>query len=221
MRVAPRDFVAPASRRLIPAYNLGMVTVRRRKRLPHWEESPATYFVTFRLADSLPSAVLRKIEFERKDIVATAKAMDRELTVHERQRLAKLFGEKVESQLDAGTGECFLARPIIAQLAAQTLSHFEGVRYRIFAWCVMPNHVHVVFRPSAGHKLAGIIHSWKSYSAKEANWILKRSGDFWQREYYDHLVRDERDLRRCIEYVLDNPQKARLIRWPWVGESPL
>jgi REP element-mobilizing transposase RayT len=82
---------------------------------------------------------------------------------------------------------------------------------------VMPNHVHVVFQPLAEHKLSAILHAWKSYSAKEANRILRRSGDFWQREYYDHLIRDERDLQRCIRYVLDNPKKASLKDWPWVG----
>jgi len=145
--------------------------------------------------------------------------MKRELSPHERQRLAKLFSVKIEWQLDAGTGACFLAQPRIAQLLTETLSHFAGVRYLIFAWCVMPNHVHVVFQPLAGHNLASVIHTWKSYSAKEANRILGRSGDFWQREYYDHLVRDERDLQRCVRYVLENPRVAGLKNWPWVGTS--
>jgi hypothetical protein len=77
----------------------------------------------------------------------------------------------------------------------------------------------VVFQPLAEHKLATILHAWKSYSAKEANRILQRSGNFWQREYYDHLIRNERELQRCIQYVLNNPKKAGLKNWAWAGSK--
>jgi len=194
-----------------------VVTVRKRKRLPHWEDAVAVYFVTFRLVDSLPSAVLREFEFDRQDIIATAKANRRELTLRERSRLVKLFVRRIETYLDAASGSCLLAKPDVAAMFVRTLRHFDGSRYRLHAWCVMPNHVHVVFRPLAEHKLSAILHAWKSYSANEANRILRRSGDFWQREYYDHLIRDERDLQRCIRYVLDNPKKAGLKNWAWVG----
>jgi REP element-mobilizing transposase RayT len=194
-----------------------VVTIRKRKRLPHWEDAVAHYFVTFRLADSLPSAVLRQFEFDRQDIIATAKANRRELTLRERSRLIKLFVRGIETHLDAASGSCLLAKPDVAAMFVRILRHFDGSRYRLHAWCVMPNHVHVVFRPLAEHKLSAILHAWKSYSAKEANRILRRSGDFWQREYYDHLIRDERDLQRCIRYVLDNPKKAGLKNWAWVG----
>ena len=83
----------------------------------------------------------------------------------------------------------------------------------------MPNHVHVVFRQLADHTLAGIVHGWKSYTAKEANRLLRRTGVFWQREYYDHLVRDEADFRRIVRYVLENPKEAGLRDWPWVSAA--
>jgi REP element-mobilizing transposase RayT len=194
-----------------------VVTIRSRGKLPHWEDKAATYFVTFRLRDSLPKAAVEKIEFERRNVVATAKAMQREISEHERERLADLFSGKIESYLDAGSGACHLANPEVARMVAQTLFHFDAVRYRLFAWCVMPNHVHVVFQPLAGNRLAEILHTWKSYSAKRANRILRRAGDFWQREYYDHLIRDESDLHRVVRYVLENPRKAGLKDWPWVG----
>ena len=209
--------VAPASRRLFSVYNSLVVTIRSRGKLPHWEDKAATYFVTFRLGDSLPKAAVEKIEFGRRDIVATAKAMQREMSAQERKRLAALFSGKIESYLDAGRGACHLANPEVARMVAQTLFHFEAARYRLLAWCVMPNHVHVVFQPAAGCELAEILHTWKSSSAKRANRILRRTGDFWQREYYDHLIRDESDLDRVVRYVLENPQKAGLKDWPWVG----
>jgi REP element-mobilizing transposase RayT len=196
-----------------------MVTVRSRGKLPHWERSQGVYFVTFRLADSLPRAVAQAFELERKDIVATANAMRRDLSPAERRRLTELFDEKVESYLDAGSGLCFLSKPAVAIKVAEALRHFHGVRYRLFAWCVMPNHVHAVFQPLEDWKLSEVLHTWKSYSAKEANRILRRSGDLWQREYYDHLIRNREDFQRCVHYVLQNPGKAGLRDWPWVGTT--
>ena len=196
-----------------------MVTIRDRGRLPHWESFHACYFVTFRLADSLPTSVLCQIELERIDIVRTAEAMKRELSADEQRRLTALTGARIEEYLDAATGSCFLGKPAVAEKIAHALQHFEAVRYRLFAWCVMPNHVHVVFQPLTDHTLAGIVHGWKSYTAKEANRLLQRTGVFWQREYYDHLVRDEADFRRVVRYVLENPVKAGLRDWPWVSAS--
>jgi REP element-mobilizing transposase RayT len=83
----------------------------------------------------------------------------------------------------------------------------------------MPNHVHVVFSPFGENRLETILHSWKSYSAQRANQALGRTGHFWQREYFDHLIRNEGSLQKISQYVLDNPQKAGLRNWPWVGRS--
>jgi REP element-mobilizing transposase RayT len=196
-----------------------VVTVRDRGRLPHWESAHACYFVAFRLADSLPASVLRQIELERIDIVHTAEAMKRELSADERRRMTALTGERIEEYLDVATGSCFLRKRAVAEKMVHALQHFDGARYRLFAWCVMPNHVHVVFQPLADHTLAEIVHGWKSYTAKEANRLLQRTGVFWQREYYDHLVRDGADFRRVVRYVLENPEKAGLLDWPWVSAA--
>ena len=196
-----------------------MVTIRDRGRLPHSESAHACYFVTFRLVDSLPTSVLRQIELERVDIVRTADAMKRELSADEQRRMIALTGARIEEYLDAATGSCSLRKPAVAEKIVHALQHFEGTRYRLFAWCVMPNHVHVVFQPLADHTLAEIVHGWKSYTAKEANRLLQRNGVFWQREYYDHLIRNDADLRRVVRYVLDNPDKAGLRDWPWVSAA--
>jgi REP element-mobilizing transposase RayT len=171
------------------------------------------------LADSLPTSVLRQIELERVDIVRTVEAMKRELSACEQRRLTALVGARIEEYLDAGTGSCFLGKPTVADKVVHALKHFDRIRYRPFAWCVMPNHVHVVFRQLADHTLAGIVHGWKSYTAKEANRLLRRIGVFWQREYYDHLVRDEADFRRIVRYVLENPKEAGLRDWAWVSAA--
>jgi REP element-mobilizing transposase RayT len=124
------------------------------------------------------------------------------------------------------------------------LKYFDGKRYNLYAWCVMPNHVHVLFRPYKGEILEKILHSWKSFTSKEAMKILRKAGEtpalrsagvspaplekkkkngendsdvFWQREYYDHRVREDGEFQRIQEYILNNPAAAGLENWKWVG----
>jgi REP element-mobilizing transposase RayT len=191
------------------------VTIRGRGHLPHWEAERATYFVTFRLADSLAQEALRKILFDREDIPATAAHMGRTISETKRKRLLKLHTARIEKYLDASAGACLLRNEAVAKVVADSLRQFDGTRYQLHAWCVMPNHVHVVFQTIAGNTLPRILHSWKSFSAKRANKILQRSDEFWQREYYDHLVRDVSEFHRAVQYVTDNPKRAGLKDWPW------
>ena len=145
--------------------------------------------------------------------------MKRPLQEREEQRLAYLRSERVERYLDAGVGCCYMKDNRVAKVVADALTHFEGQRYDLAAWCVMPNHVHVVFKPAPGYELSDIVHSWKSFTAKEANRILKRQGTFWQTEPYDHLIRDESDFLHAVTYVLENPVRAGLKNWRWVGRG--
>ena len=192
------------------------VTIRDRGRLPHWEKESATYFITFRLADSLPRSVLEGIESERKSIMVTAAQLGRALSSDERRKILRLSTPVIERFLDSGAGACHLQNFAIAEDVANALRYFDEKRYRLFAWCVMPNHVHVVTRLFPGTTLATVLHSWKSFSSKHANQILGAHGIFWQREYYDHLIRDEEELERAIRYVAENPAKAKLKDWKWV-----
>jgi REP element-mobilizing transposase RayT len=194
----------------------GEVKIRDRGRLPHWEKESATYFITFRLHDSLPREVLERIESERESVVKTAKQLDREISPSERKKIQQLSTKVIEQYLDNGAGDCHLRLPAIAGIVADTLRHFDDKRYRLFAWCIMPNHVHVVVRVFPGHPLAEVIHSWKSFSAKRANDLLSCSGGFWQREYYDHLIRNESEFERAVRYVAENPERAGLGNWRWV-----
>ncbi|MHB8542016.1 MAG: transposase [Candidatus Acidiferrales bacterium] len=172
--------------------------------MPHFERSGATYFVTFRLADSMPQAILERFEKQKRLALAAGKSP------------ATHLARSIERYLDAGAGKCHLRRDAAAGSVANVLRHFDGARYRLAAWCVMPNHVHVIFQPLNGHKLADILHTWKSYSAKSVNRQLGLSGRLWQREYYDRLIRDQRELACAIAYVAENPRKARLGNWSWV-----
>ena len=193
------------------------LVIRKGANLPHWTREGCTYAVTFRLADSLPQSVLKEWLIEREHIVARAAQMERELTEHELARLDELHSEKVEKFLDAGYGNCWMSRAEIAGIVHGTLFHFENVRHEIAAWCIMPNHVHAVVRPMAGFGLPEVLHAWKGFSGREANRALGLKGMFWQPESYDHLIRDGADFARCVGYVLENPRKAGLGDWRWVG----
>jgi REP element-mobilizing transposase RayT len=126
----------------------------------------------------------------------------------------------VDKHLDAGLGTCHLRDPALAVIVAGAIQFFAGQRYELRAWVVMPNHVHAVVWPKPPHTLSTILHSWKSYSAHEINHrLLAPVVPFWQGESYDHLIRDEDDLRRCCHYTLMNPVNAglcaRMEDWQW------
>jgi REP element-mobilizing transposase RayT len=188
--------------------------------LPHLKREGASYFVTFRLAGTLPREVLLRLKREREAILEQARAQNRPLTWPEQIELFNWYSERVDKYLDAGHGECCLGKPVVAELVATALRYFAGQRYELHAWVVMPNHVHVVLRPHPPHTLSAILKSWKSYTAVHANRILQRSGkSFWQSESYDHWCRDDDDLARCCAYTTMNPVTARLCAhaedWPW------
>jgi len=194
----------------------GEVKIRDRGHVPHWEKESGTYFITFRLADSLPKSVLERIASERESIIHTANQLNRNLSPDERKKIQQLSTKVVEQYLDTGAGSCHLLNSVIAALVADSLHHFDNQRYRLFSWCVMPNHVHVVVRLFPGQNLACVVHSWKSFTAKQANRILQIRGAFWQKEYYDHLIRDQGEFERAVQYVAHNPVRAGLQNWPWV-----
>ncbi len=189
--------------------------------LPHWTMAGAVHAVTFRLADTIPAPVLQQWTQEREDIVKRAAAQGRPLSTSERTELHRLYSARIESLLDAGRGDCYMQNPQVAEIVQNALKHFDCDRYELLAWAVMPNHVHVVFRPFSGNELKDILHSWKSYTAKEANKVLGREGQFWEVEYFDHLIRDEEDFNNQVNYIIDNPTKAGLKDWPWVGVAKM
>jgi len=190
---------------------------RKGRYLPHWSKEGAIYTVVFRLADSVPIEISEKWRFQRRSIIDRAQSQKRPLTENEEKELHQLYSEKIESFLDAGHGECLLKKDDIAKIMDNAIKHFDGERYDLIAWAIMPNHVHVIIRPRPGYKLAEIAHSWKSFTAKEINKCLGRDGSVWMDEYYDHLIRDENDFGNQINYVLNNPIKAGLLNWKWCG----
>ena len=176
-----------------------------RRNLPHWQQAGKTYFVTFRLADSIPATKLSQLEDERR---VWLNANPEPWTVEQRQAYYERFSAKIDEWLDAGSGSCVLKDERAAKVVADALIHFDGERYDLGAWVVMPNHVHVVVTPRDGHHIGDILHSWKSFTAHKINDLLGRTGRFWQHESYDHIVRNERALYKIQEYIDRNPEKA-------------
>ena len=152
--------------------------------------------VTFRLADSLPRRMLDRWELE------LAHLEEKEMETERRRR--------IEAYLDKGTGAAWLKRAELAHLVEQALLFFDGDRYRLSAWVVMPNHVHALIRPEIGNTLSEILHSWKSYSSNQANRLLGRKGEFWQEDYFDRYIRNAEHYERAIDYIELNPVKAGL-----------
>ena len=190
-----------------------------RGKLPHLKREGAIYFVTFRLADSLPAHKVAQLKHERQAILEQARAAKSPLTWYEEEQLLARYCDKVESLLDAGHGACWLSQPDVAGLMANALNHFADQRYELYAWVVMPNHVHAVVWPMPGHTISDILHSWKSFTSKSANKHLHRKGDFWQRESFDHWIRDDVERARLVAYVENNPIKAGFCKrpedWKW------
>ncbi|MCB0196168.1 MAG: transposase [Anaerolineae bacterium] len=206
--------------------------LRYRRHLPHIQPPGATLFVTFRLAGSIPQPVLQQLLAEAEQIDKTlrtmANAAERAQQAALEQR--RMFG-KWDGALDtANSGPFWLRQKEIARIVVDEMHRQDNQTYSLDAFCVMPNHVHMVFTPLPAnnngdnqteryHALSRIMQALKGRSAIQANAQLGREGQFWQHESYDHVIRDEDEWRRIVEYVLHNPVKAGLVNdwedWPW------
>jgi len=127
------------------------------------------------------------------------------LPIEQRKEYRKLFGESFQAKLDEGHGSCLLSKPGNAGIVARAMEHFDGERYLLGDYVVMPNHVHVLLVPLDGFSLTEILRSWKTFTAREINLREGRSGGLWQRESFDHIVRSREQLERIRKYVAENP----------------
>jgi putative transposase len=184
------------------------------RHLPHWRQDGATYFVTFRLADSLPQEKLRELAALRTDWERSHPHSDGETAW---EGLSRELMRRVEAWLDQGMGSCALRNPTSAAVVQETLHHFDGQRYELASYVIMPNHVHAIVRPLACdlHPLERILQSWKQFSAKRILEGSRCKGAFWQEETFDRIVRDEEHLYRCVQYIGSNPARANLSTDEW------
>src|SRR5262245_2827503 len=168
--------------------------------VPHFDAGAVFQTVTFRLADSLPADALARwlVEVEQ---------------LPEEKRDPEVR-RRIERYIDQGHGECSLRLPAVAEVVEGALLHFHEVRYHLVAWVVMPNHVHVLFRPNPECSLSQILHSWKSFTSNQSNRLLGRQGRFWHPDFFDRYIRDEEHFQRAWQYIENNPVKAGLCARP-------
>lgn len=191
------------------------VVIRKRGKIPHWHVPNGIYFVTYRLADSLPRHVEEQIALMRAKLLT---AREHDYASAEAREIERNIFKITEAELDQSRGNCWLRNSEVATVVISSFEHDDGKDYELVALAIMPNHVHVVFRLK--NDLDVVIKRWKSYTAHRANEVLKRSGAFWQSNYFDVLVRNSQQLQRTITYVLDNPAKAGIFEWPHTRTWP-
>jgi len=175
--------------------------------LPHRHQVDATAFVTFRLADSLPAQRLKSWIQERDQFL---RKNPKPWSQEQWEQFDREFPQKLEAWLDEAHGFCPLREQVASKILADALHHFDGERYILDAFVIMPNHVHAIFKPLKDHDVTSILHSWKSYTAKKINEATGRSGSLWQHESFDHLIRSAEQLEALRRYIRDNPARAGL-----------
>lgn len=187
--------------------------------LPHWFQTGATYFVSFRTADSMPASVLQRWLDERRAWLSAHGINPDDPDWHgSLQKLApesravyhRTFTSAFHDHLDAGHGECLLRRPELSEVVATTILHFDRERYHISDFVVMPNHVHVLMGLIGETLLKDICYSWKKFTARRINVLTGHAGHFWQGESFDHMVRSPEQFEYLRDYIAENPRKAGL-----------
>ena len=163
----------------------------------------ALIFVTWRLADALPEKAIQKISAERERWrLCHPKPWTAQIAAEYRRR----FILPLEEKLDAGHGACVLRKQKLADIVTQAFHFFDGERYELDCFVVMPNHVHVLFALKEKNRLESVVQSWKSFTSKEINQRLGLSGKLWQRGYWDRLIRSVKHLNWTRRYIEGNPK---------------
>ena len=192
------------------------------RNLPHWRQPGATYFLTFRLQDSLPQSVINELEVEREiwrcRIAAELARNDGKLcaqTDEDYEAFLVRRCRRIESVMDEGHGDCLLKQSLHREVVEKALLHFHDKRCDMHSFVVMPNHVHVAVRPLGEWHPEQLLHSWKRFTAREINAQRGQTGQLWQEDTWNRVVRNEEHWLRVMRYIVRNPVKAKL----WNGES--
>ncbi|GAB4446211.1 MAG: transposase [Anaerolineales bacterium] len=195
-----------------------------RRHLPHWHPPNAVYFVTFRLAGSLPQEALEKLKQEREAAEQKlARQFQGEALAEEKYKLFKKMFARYDDLLAQSPFPCWLAEEQIARIVQDEIKALDPQNYRLICYCIMPNHVHLLIDLQAiaqpaplkeGQHYTALSHAMKllkgrtGYACRK---VIGGSGAFWQHESYDHVVRNQREFENIIGYILNNPVKAGLV----------
>ena len=178
--------------------------------LPHIENK-RFQTITFRLCDSVPHSVIEQWKNE----------LSEEERLNPNNEKANKLRDLIKQYEDACHGACYLRDERVATIMQNALLFYNNKRYKLVAWCIMPNHVHVLVEMMPGVSLSTVLHGWRSYTAHEANKILNRKGKFWMEEYFDRYIRDWTHFQYAYNYIINNPVKAGLVEnaeeWKFTG----
>jgi len=183
------------------------------RRLPHWRQVGATYAVTMRLADSLPHDKIEWLFQAKSHLERTAArgcSTGKRCPTREDERWSRTVARYLEKWLDAGYGECLLRQACHRATLHDSLLHFHRERYDLSGFVIMPNHCHAVIRPFRGEKLEALLGVIKGFAARGIQSSLGRTGQLWEEETYDRIVRDEDHLYLALRYLAENPRRANL-----------
>jgi type I restriction enzyme R subunit len=189
------------------------------RRLPHWAQSGVVCFITWRTDDSIPADVLQRWRVERwqwlRRHAINPRATDwrqrlKELKPETQKEFFETFSSKWHNELDASHGACVLKHPNVAKIVAESLQKFDGERYELTDFVVMPNHVHLLATFQNEDLMLVQCEGWKHYQAVQINRAIGSRGRFWQQDGFDHLVRSAEQFDHFRRYIADNPKKARL-----------
>jgi type I restriction enzyme R subunit len=196
----------------------GEVSIRKGS-LPHWFQPRVTYFVTFRTTDSVPTSLAASWHSRRDKwlkehgidpCASNWKALASQLSPPEQREFDRTFAAEFMNYLDRGHGACVLRRPAMAQIVADSFQHFDGARYHLGDFVIMPNHVHLLCCLLGGTDIEAQCYCWKKFTSRSINVALGRTGRFWQEESFDHLVRGAEAFDYFRRYIAENPAAARL-----------
>jgi REP element-mobilizing transposase RayT len=191
-----------------------------RRNLPHFQLGEAIIAVAFNLAFSLPQRVISDIKAAKNDYERIAGTLHGTELVNYRKEMHKRCFDDFDTFIGTyNHSEKWLMNEQAANIVAETINHWNTKRYDLLAYCIMPNHVHIMISPlkredNSFYTLSDILHTIKRYTARKCNQVLQQGGRFWHHESYDHAVRDEEDFYYQLCYILENPVKAKLVkRW--------
>ena len=171
--------------------------------LPHWSQKNRVQFITFRLGDSLPQSKLEELTKLKQDWLDSHPLPWSQDVVDEYERFVLV---KVNRWLDAGYGSCVLSRPETRKIIYDALIFYDGTRYRLWAFVIMPNHVHLMASPIDADNMNKIIGNIKRYTSININKAINNEGKLWQREVFDRIVRSGEHFERVIRYIKNNPK---------------
>ena len=186
---------------------VSMDIIKTHRHLPHWQRSGAIYWITFRLADSIPQSKLKYWKHER-DLWLHSNPRPWDPETEKQYQI--LFGERQEHWLDAGYGSCALRKPDCRKAVWDGLMRFHNARLQIHHGVIMPNHVHLLLEPLNGESLSKLLKGIKGASARVCNQILNRKGTFWMEDSYDRIVRNREEYAHYVRYINGNPVRAKL-----------